>query len=290
MNEELYAEQIKIEEESRGLTIERYFRQIENSQDPTDNDVGLHLIKNLVKPLADAIDGFVKAEEATRATKFKRSAKLLMQLDAPIISFLFLKAVFGSRVLNVREDVGISSLATTIGNNISWEMSLQKFRKENKAWLEKIVRDFDKRDISQSERETLMKKVFAKHNIDVTMLNTSDKFHVGYALIDMFIESTGLLEIYKIYDGRKSNVFVGPTEALMNIISARTEAFAPLMSLYPPMVVKPRPWSAETLGEGGYITHNLTPYPLVKRSRRPYRNLLKTLAVDRHAKLTPILG
>ncbi len=280
LTDDQYAEQVRLELESRGLTIERYHEQLE--KDPSNSDVGQFLMKNLINPVGQAISAFIQKDKddvkTRKAIKHKIAAKLLGEIDPYQSAFLMLKTYLGSRFLKGKENQKLNTVAYAIGQALHAEVVMQRFAEKHKAWYKKVDQDLNRRGISPREREAVVKRMFKEHDLDFAVWSYQEMYHAGYALVDLFVSTTGLAEIRQEREGVKTPHFIFPTQALVDLIQQRKDAFAPLMSVYPPMIVKPRPWTAENLSFGGYLTEHLTPYQLVKRSRRAYRDVLKDKA------------
>jgi DNA-directed RNA polymerase len=281
MNDDLYLEEIQLEEEARGLTIQRFHKDhLKGTLEETFSEtfLGSHIIKNYLMPFTQGIQSFLDDANSGRAGPKSIASKLLAEIDPALCAFLVLKSVFNKVCIYFdNKPCSLTSLAIYAGGLIHDEIRLREFDAEHHKWSQRIHADFDKRELPRYKREEYMQKVFAKANLEWSVWSKSDMLHVGIALLNVFRDVTGDIEIQTTGSGKAKRDVVLPSAGLTDAVSKNAAHCEALFTTYLPTVIPPRDWTVETLNVGGYHSHHVSPYPLVKGSKKEYRELLKEL-------------
>ncbi len=284
MNDDLYLEEIKLEEEARGLTIQRFHKEhlkgtLEESFSETF--LGSHIIKHYLVPFAEGIRGYLDAANAGRAGRKSTASVLLAEVDPFLAAFLTLRAIF-NRVCVYQEGnpSTLTSTAIYAGGLIHDELRLREFDAEHHKWSQRIHDDFNKRELPRYKREEYMQKVFSKAGLEWSVWSKSEMLHVGIALLNVFREVTGDIEIETTGSDKAKRDIIVPSNGLREAIEKNADHCEALFTSYLPTVIPPRDWDIDTLEVGGYHSHNVTPYPLVKGSKKSYRSILRQVVAD----------
>lgn len=282
MTEDLYQEQVKLEEEARGLTIKRFHEEHSKaSMDDTFSEtfLGSLMVKNYILPYSEAIKDYLTEALSGKAGKNNRTAKYLNVVDTTTSAFLMTKAII-NRVGAYKENkpCTATSLAVYGASLIHDEIRLREFDTKHKNWSRRIHEDFNKRELRRDKREEYMQSVFRKAEMDWAIWTKSDLLKIGMTLLNLFRQVTGDISIEVCGSGRNKKDIVVPSDGLVEAISQNSSYCEALFTTHYPMVVPPLDWGADTLNSGSYLTHNVTPYPLVKASKPGYRKLLKETA------------
>lgn len=284
MDETLYLKQLKLEEDTRGLTIRRFEK--EHTQATENNTfsetfIGSHLIGQYLVPMMDGLKSWLKETNSGKAGRRNIAGRYLTEIDSATASYLFLKALL-NRVGAFRKDnpCTYTSLAMYAAGLIQDEISLRHFEDEKPHLSKKIHKDFASRELPRVKREEYMRSVFDKQEMEWNVWTSSEKLHVGSALIDIFQSISGDLVLRTMGKGRGKRLIVNPSEALLAVIENTAASCGSLMTVYAPTIIKPVEWSKDNLSYGGYFSENITPYFLVKGAKRGYRKLLQSLADD----------
>jgi DNA-directed RNA polymerase, mitochondrial len=281
MNDDLYHEQIKLEEEARGLTIKKFHKDhLEASKDDTFSEtfIGNYLLKHYINPFSSAIEDFVSKAFEGRAGKNNRTAKNIAMIDAPTAAFLMTKAIL-NKVGAYRDDkpTTVTSLAILGAGLIHDEIRLRTFEDEHARLSKRIHGDFDKRELRRDKREEYMQKAFDRMDMEWSIWSKTEMVRIGVTLLHLFRMATGDVNIESFGTGRTKRDIVVPSDGLLDTIDRTMGSCEALMTTHFPMVIPPLDWSEDTMNSGSYLTTNITPYPLVKSSKRGYRQLLKEL-------------
>ncbi|MBT1154452.1 hypothetical protein J1C56_02485 [Aminobacter anthyllidis] len=284
MNDHLYLEQLKLEEEARGLTIQRFHKDhLKGTLEETFSEtfLGSHLVKNYLMPFTKGIQGWLEEANSGRAGRKNIAAKHLSSVDPALAAFLMLKAIINKvPIFHQGQPCSFTSLALYGAGLIHDELRLREFDAEHPKWSQRVHGDFNKRELTREKREEYMQQVFAKAEMDWSVWTKTELVHIGTALLDIFRATTGDIEVTTTGSGKAMRTVVLPSEALTQIVEQNASHCEALFTTYFPTVIEPLDWTPENLSKGGYHSHHVSPYPLVKGSKKNYRLTLKRLAQE----------
>lgn len=279
MTKHSIAEQVRLEEEMRQLTVSRFHRRMNNATERgefADTNIGRTIVCHLEKAMADALVAFKEEANTGKAGRKHAAVKMLDDIDTDTAAFLTTKAIVNAlRKPSSRHGAGITvqRLAFSIAGMCHDEIRLRFFEQNNRALMRKMFKDFDKRDLPRRRRKELVQRSMSKLALDWEQEGWSDqnRLHFGIKMIDLFRIHTGVIEIADLQTGTKNQrKIVLATEEMVNAVQQQMDHFEALFTVYLPTIIKPRPWQQHNLFGGGYHTGNVTPYPLVKGSNRNY--------------------
>ncbi|MGL5189576.1 MAG: DNA-directed RNA polymerase [Cetobacterium sp.] len=264
----LAAEQLALEHESYTMGEARFIktleRQIERGE-VCDNAVSKPLLDTLVPAFGAAIKEFMKSKGRGRPHVSK---SYLAQLDPMQTAFITIKTIL--TILAKEESSPIQRVSMAIAGNLEDEVQFGRIRDEEAAQFDrKIKEQLNKRN------GVVYKKAFMQAVegilLDEGKLPTTHeswdkehKFHVGVRLIELVIESTGLLCIERKFAGipDKDHQAVHLAEEFVTKLTGRAHALAGISPLYQPTVVPPKPWTS--VQGGGYWAKGRRPLNLIR--------------------------
>lgn len=281
-NDDLFQAQIALEIESRDLTISRYYKNLDNAEEnktAAESDIGVFLTRSYLGTYATAISEFIQAGSAGKAGRRNRAISLFSDVDPKTLAYLALKGLINGMSIRSGHDrtlqTHLTKCATAIGRLVHTEIRLRAFEENNAPMLNKVLKDFDRRELARYKRVDYLHGMLKEHHSEWKAWPESDMLHVGVTLIDLFKETTGDIEVYRHGVGKGVRVCIAPSNDLLELVERRMSHCEALYTMYLPMVVKPRPWGADNLEDGGYLSHHVAHYPLVKASKRGYKRLLR---------------
>lgn len=276
---DLISTQVKLELDSLAEAKARVLRDNAKTNKRSawsESKLGISFHRQAASAFTEAVDAFIN-QPATSGRRHNRAAEKLRQtgLEASVIAHLFTKSLYNLIPLTHRRRVKRVSLCIRAADLIHDEWRIRTFAqvKERKALLKKLFQTFDKRTYPRDWRRRTIMNYFHAEQVDWSMWSTHDKLHVGYALLLLFRDSTGLIQT-----GPQS-IYVDPVPTLVKAIEDAMEKRVLDYMIYMPMVVKPVPWSTTTLFRGGYLsTKSIRRYPIVKGSRK--RDIPRMIDMD----------
>lgn len=242
----------------------------------SESKIGRQFTTTAANSFAKAVDGFIN-QPREEGRRHNRAAELLRQtgIDPATIAYLFTKAVYNSLPLAHRKRIKRVSLCIRGADLIHDEWRIRFFASADnrKALLKKLFKTFDKRTYPREWRKKTILNYFHAEQVEWSGWGQREKLAVGYALMVLFRDSTGLIL------ARKEDTFVDPAPELIEeyqkVVMNRPLDFM----IYKPMVVPPRPWTTEHLFRGGYLSTQLTRrYPIIKGARK--RDVPRMVSMD----------
>ena len=282
MNDTLYPEQLRLEEEARGLTIRRFEKEHEKAEENNafaETFIGSHLIGHYLVPFSNGLGEWLKASNTGKAGRKSVAAKYLVDIDTHTVAFLFLKALFNKvGVYRRQKPCTFTALAIHSATLIHDEIRLRHFEDEHPILSKRVHKDFASRELPREKREEYMRTMFDKQEMEWSTWTTSNRVHVGSALIEIFQKVSGDITLETMGSGKGKRLIVSASPELLKVIESTDNNCSALLTAYQPCVIPPVDWSPENLTYGGYFSENITPYPFVKGSKPAYKKLLKQLA------------
>tara|TARA_R100000808_G_scaffold6280_2_gene18794 strand:+ start:142 stop:2625 length:2484 start_codon:yes stop_codon:yes gene_type:complete len=273
-DDSLMTRQIELEVEMSNLGAERYMRSIRRAQDRGDEGstpYGQRLIKQAIEPLAVAIQEFITAARAGQVGRRHSSLKYFEMLDPEVAAFIIARQILNTLTPGFQ----LQHTALLVGTALEDEVRLASFITETDQWRWNQLLKLSTSSHKKHRRAVLV--AGAKRG-DKTFESWGkvSRVHVGLKAIDLFIKSTGLVELDKDARGlRDTRIFVRATAATLDWVSRKIDACELLTPAYLPCVVAPRPWTSPR--DGGYHTEIGPGLTLVKTRNQNYIEELTNL-------------
>ncbi len=151
---------------------------------------------------------------------------------------------------------------------------MQSFKDENLEYYKKVISDLNKRGAKNNRILTVVKYVFQKQlDFHLEKWSVTEKIHAGMVLVDLFRESTGLIEYDYNYINGKTVKTVVPTEHLLQLIDNLNDKLEIMHPQLLPMVVQPKPWTG--MYNGGYLSPYMRRNRMIKSYDRNYLTMLE---------------
>lgn len=280
ITDELLKEQIKLEEEARVVTIERYFKTHDKAQERgefADTHTGRNIMSHALDTFVVGIEEWCDQFRTGKAGRRPRALKMIDEFgDTRKMAFIFIKQV--TNIVHMLERnrthtakrTSVSLMATQA---IHDELSIQHFQDNRGALLKAILKDFKKRDVNRSRRRQLLQRTFKAQQVTWVKegWGQAERLNLGIVLLDVFRKSTGMVEEVTSYDHKGHTQVVICVEPLFaEALLDKMDGVAAMFSVYYPTVIPPKQWENGELIGGGYYTDNVHPYRLIKGSKPKY--------------------
>ena len=270
--EDLISIQLSLEEGMTQRGAERYIRNVSKSVKVGQEDgtaYGQQIMAARLDTFSQALEHW-KTTTAAGTSGQRNSTAYQKVKDVPstTLAFLTLKNVLA----------GISTLRTlqfvaaALGTAVEDELRFAEVRDEEKKKYDRLVEGANKRGTYHYKHIYAVRE--ADKFQDWEKWSRTDRLHVGMKLIDLCIESVGLVEVIHQTMGKEQSAQV--LKALPDTIEwieKKNGATALLRPVYEPMVVQPRDWTSPF--NGGYLSSNIKPLKMVKTKNRAYLEELK---------------
>ena len=195
---------------------------------------------------------------------FRHSAwPFLNKFDPDLIAYVSSKMILNS----ISTQKPVTALCMKIGQALEAELHYKIYTKEHP-----VRACVNKRAIMRRVGQLFkLKSAYASiraSNTKINYLTPTERLHIGFVCLNLFIESTGLVKIYKKWESPKKSVnMIKATDECLKWIKDYTES-SYILPRFLPSVEKPKPWSASNFFAGGYSDPRLA-YPAVKLRSKP---------------------
>lgn len=274
LQEDLMSTQIQLEEQMTQRGAENYLRSVSRAVQATREEgtsYGQTILSHRLDTLAKAIREWMGSMSSGAAGSRSTAYAKVKEAKPELLAFLTLKWVLsGISGMRTLQFMGVS-----IGTAIEDEIRFEKIREEERRAYDKLVKGAKKRTSAH------FKHAYAIRAADRVedgwdKWTRTDRLHVGIKMLDLCMQSVGLVEIVQAnLDGRQNIKYVKALPDTLEWIEKKNSATQYLRPVFEPMVVQPRDWT--TPFNGGYISSNLKPLKLVKTKNRAYLDELKSV-------------
>lgn len=274
--EALLIRQRQLEDHMLGEGAKRFRRRVEaamSSGETSSAGAGIKLLRSAVDPVTAGITALID-EKGKRGPK--HLAHRWCVLAGPeTVAFITARVIIDA----IMATTPLSQVAMQIATLVLDELRFRRFEQKRPALFDyKIARlpgtnyRHNKKVLEQSIRWAVENPRSDDEELDMSDLSMSDqhKLLVGAKLIDVFMLTTGLVEVVsrktqrkgKKRDRLKGELYLQPTAETREWITKRNAAMEFLTPVTLPMVVPPLPWAKGQ--RGGYRYALRSRYPFVR--------------------------
>lgn len=246
IDQEKVKRELELEWESVEIGVQRYRAHMQKAS-ITELPPGLVLLHKAVTPFAHAIAKFI--EPARGGGRLQEARRFLCKLDPYETAYITARVLINA----IAETQAVQSVAIQITNQLVDHLEFLKFKEAMPNYVDAIIDSLNHRTTNEHYRRVNILMAKRKAGIpDSPEMTAVEKLHIGIKLIEMFIETTGLVE--RIQGDNGLWYIQGTREAIKWIDdhNAKCELLSPL---WLPMVIPPVPWQGP-LG-GGYLTGSI---------------------------------
>jgi DNA-directed RNA polymerase len=268
ISRELIEEQINLEEEMTNYGVQKYHKEItDNFENSKLNTV---LTANIIKSFHNLVEKQYTEWSSNKAMFNGKAFRIMSNFkDLRVVSFIATKIIIN----NLYVFKTLTSLSYHIGAALETEALFLKYKDTHKAYYNSIRQSLKERNAGRVWEEVVVKTKFKDkgYGIDLGWTN-KDKIRVGLKLIELFIETTGLIKIKRGIGDKRTVCLTQEGQQLIEKLNYKLELLQPF---YLPMVCPPRDWLTGL--EGGYISPYIKQCQFIKTIDREY---LKSINKD----------
>lgn len=267
---QLAATQLQLEHEAHTEGEKRFLKAMERqikAGEFGDNAVAKPLLSSLapkfIQRMVSWRESFV-GKDGPKPTAYKLTAGLPEEAAA----FITMKVVLAC--LTREEACNLQNVASKIGRSIEDELRFGRIRDDEAKHFKNNIKDALNKRVGMVYKKAFMQAVEAKM-LEAKQLNSKwsswtpeENIHVGVRMLEILIESTGLVELTRPYAGNieKDGEYIQLQDAFVDLLNKRAGALAAISPMYQPCVVPPKPWVSPV--GGGYWAAGRKPLTLVR--------------------------
>ena len=251
--------QYQLEQEQTDIGIKRYREALikaKDQQNETSMSPQNKLMMSAIPPMALAIEQIQLDAKAVKAGRRSVAAQELKGVDPDAVAF-----IVAQQVIN-----GISHRMNTLAVELRIKTALKDYLlfKNFKEQNPNLFKFADKKAASSNQRHRRNSmRHYAKYSD--TKVETQNSILLGGFLLELFIQSTGLVEKNNYVSGGKTKQVLQARPEVIEWLQDKHSQSELMSPFWLPMVVKPRAWT--TPYDGGYETIQLS---VMKTSNRNY--------------------
>lgn len=266
------AAQASLEEEMTSLGVEAHRLRTENATlngRESGTDAGNFMLQHCIEPMTEAIVAFIAKASTGRAGRRHACLQYMQQVDPQVLALITARVVLDNITLGAL----YSACAVKVGSSVEDEARFSKFEGESKKLFRATLSGLKKRTSNVGwKRKVLLHTMNQKTDVEWSSWPKAGRLHLGNALLELFIQNTGLAtSVTRTVARKRQRTYIEATPATMDLIKTRNTACEVLSPSWLPTIVPPKPWTTPT--DGGYwFTQRLT---LVKTGNQNYLEELR---------------
>jgi len=250
---ELWNEQVKMEERMRNDGIQRFQKQEQEARKASresDTDYGRCLASNGLESLAQAIRDFLDQADSGKSGRRSGAAKILWDLEPEVAALVAIKGVLDNIS---REQRPLQATAVQLGQRVEDELRYRAFQQQDQKYFDTVNQDLQKRTSNAQWRHRVIVGKMNKRGIEFDPISETDKLKTGIKLAELVQNTLGIVELshYRDEKGKTHRALV-TTPDMLKWIKKREVNRAAMFPQFMPCVIPPRDWS--TPFDGGYHT------------------------------------
>jgi Autographiviridae RNA polymerase len=222
-------------------------RKAQARSDTAETPAGIQLAKKAIAPLTDAIRAFLAPRKG--AGRRHSAAKLLEGVDPELAAYITVRVTLGYAA--GRRTLHGAAMGLT--DYLEAELIADRFETVNGALYRAVIRNAEARGLSPSRQMKAVTLANRRFNLVEKPWTQQQRAHLGTKLIELFIDSVGIVRSYRLRTARKTDghylEFTPEIDAWMAKYNAAATLARPMRL---PTVVPPKPWTS--VRGGGYYS------------------------------------
>lgn len=277
---DLHESQVALERDMITHGVDTYRRTQENLKAKGRNSEtapGRRLVVEAVNQTSEAIAAFIEKATAGGSGRRHTAVKYLQGEDTSTLGYLTAKAIIDAAA--AARPVPIQGLARTISTMIQDEQSWRHFEQTHPGYCRAIKRGLRERTRSAKQSHDALTHATNRLEVAIERWPMAKAVQVGVKLIELFAESTGIIEIApdmrttQKKGARSAMYVVKATQQTLDWIRGMDEYAELLTPFFTPCVIPPKDWTTPT--DGGYHGPMAGRLKLVKTFNKGYLEALE---------------
>jgi DNA-directed RNA polymerase len=264
----LYQAQIDLEYDMVTAGRDKFLSTMQKAatrQNESETPYGVLLMKKMHSEVTEAIQAEINAAAMGRPGRRRAHVTYLTYLGADVSAYIALRGILDG-ISSVRR---AQTLALSIARLFQDQVRLDKFMAENPDKYEVTMRQVEK--ATSYRYKSVVSRLMMNRTglVDPADWSQTDMAHLGFLLMDLANNVTGLLEKRHIIKGSQQvGVEMIPTDLAREWVAKCKTTFEILSPEYLPTIIPPKPWAGPK--NGGYYTGMARRIKFVIKSKAGY--------------------
>ncbi len=267
-DEDKFERQFQLEEAMRGLGIEAFrerFERYKERNEVSQTQTGKRLVVGAHERMEVALTEFIEAAKSGKAGRKHAAVKYAEKLPVEVVANITIRVIVDSLCA---EAPALSGIATKIAGMLEDEVNSRTFRKEMPHAHKKFLKRANEESVYRRKASHLLKPAELL-GVDLEDWPERDRLLLGIKLVELFVQSTGLVDKYIKQIGKKRTITcVAANDNTLKWVEEENKRIEWLYPLYLPTIIPPKPWT--NVHDGGYYTRHIRSLNLVKTSSRAH--------------------
>ena len=267
-----YNDELSHEKEMKELGKQRTNKRLNSHIQREEESVtsyGKVMVATTIRPLANAIEQYFKNCHNSTIGQPPIAYVKMSNISPDILAL-----ITGKHIINtITQSKPLTATSISLGGKVETEEALKNFQALNPELYETVKQDLDKRSYNYGYKRRKLKESAKRGEVHWEEWTTPQKLHVGLRLIELMIQSTGMIEIGTETINRKKTKIIKQTQKTREWIKNRNGFNELLNPEYLPTVMTPKQWTSPE--GGGYWTKELPELDLVKQKNKMFKKELE---------------
>ena len=259
----------QLEDEAVSIGAEVYRRKLEERGD-LHTGPGAKLLRELITPMAEAVDAFQTLALSGRPGKDATKAKFLLNFKPEVIAYVTAKVA----IQNCDQETSVQGAALEISQLLEDTVNMEALKEADSSSHRYVTNRINNRSSKSKSGRVIIGVAMKKAAVAKTKMNTAERLSLGLFLLRMLESSTGALLLVRLPQGKGHNtpICLEASPATREWLNKSHANAALLQPIKRPMVIPPVPWTS--IRGGGYISQHLK-FPAVTTRNRSLMDELK---------------
>lgn len=242
----------------------RLVKEKERGQE-TNSGATSRILDHVYPAVAERIVSWKVGIETEGKGRYPQAYGLLKDIEPELVAYIGVRVIFD--LVMGRGGCPEHRAAASIGHWVEHECRVRAFAKDNKKYLDKLVKEARRRSNNIDYIRTITVNAMNKKDDKWTPWKHSVHVSVGFVVIQCLLECGGIIE-RDLSRTNEMHLVISP--ATLDWIDQTTDAMEELQPIVLPCIEKPLPWS--TPYNGGYHTEQMREkYPILTAFHRKDR-------------------
>ncbi len=272
-NHHNFEKQVALEEEMRGMGIERYRTNVEKNQDrnqETKNRPVQRLVSEAHDKMVQAIEDFIAESNSGKAGRKHVALKYIQLLDDnEVLAHLTIRAVLDG----VSQTAMLTACGQAIAQLIEDEINSRRFKAAMPRAYKKFKEKASQQTLDRRRRSHLLMPA-QMLGVELEDWDVREKTLFGIRMVELFVAATGLVKVNHVHTTKGTAIVIEAHQETLDWIAEENKRVEWMAPVFMPTIVPPKPWTS--VHGGGYWTRHIRQLGLVKTFNNSYMEELES--------------
>lgn len=246
-----FERQLELEQEMRTSGIQRFNKSVEKNSEKgtmTGTLAVNRLVSEAHQKIVEGIDAFLAEAMSGKAGRRHTAVAFISKMDTDTVANITARVILDE----VTRKSNMTKTALSIGAMLENEVNSRLFEEDMPKAHKKFLKKANTESLDRRRWSHLLYPARLL-GVELEEWSEKDRMLVGLKLIDIMIQSTGLIAREQVQTARFGTLdLLTANEATLAWIEAENSRLQHLFPIFMPTIVPPKPWTSPF--DGGYYT------------------------------------